>query len=170
MYTILVQILQGNHVVTRKRTKEISKAYYYYYAFRDSLSTREIKHPVTGAVETRIMYEDLKTNQQVIVLQCEEKGACVDFFYKRAKGESARKIKKRMDEVFASISEREVQVYINNSSVNQKVKGRFENKPPLKPVTAKKIWERIQIDLISMADLPVAINGKKYHAVDSVDR
>lgn len=111
VYESLLQILQGNHIATSKRTKEISKAYYYYYAFRDSLSTRVIKNPVTGVVEMRIMYEDLKTNQYVILLKSEEKGACIEFFYKRAKGECARKIKKRIDDVFACVTEREIQVY-----------------------------------------------------------
>ena len=169
VYAHLIQILQGHEsVVTRKRTKVIKRAYYYYYAFQDSLSARVIEHPVTGSVETRIMYEDLTTNQELIVLQTEEKSACIDFYYKRAKGESARKIKKRMDVVFASVTEREIQVYINNSRLNQRVKGRFENKAPLKPVTAKRIWERIQIDLISMSDLPVDIDKKKYQWILSI--
>ena len=38
-------------------------------------------------------------------MQSEEKGACIDFFYKRLEGESAKKLQKRMDNVFDSITE-----------------------------------------------------------------
>ena len=30
----------------------------------------------------------------------------------------------------------------------------FDNKPPLKPVSSFNVWERVQIDLMSMADVP----------------
>ena len=64
--------------------------------------------------------------------------------------------------VFTGITEREIQGNINNSEVNQRVKGKFDNKSELKPVTAKKIWERIQIDLMSMTDVPVDVEGERY--------
>ena len=72
---------------------------------------------------------------------------------------------KRIDEVFCGVTERDIQSYINNSRTSQKVKAKFENKTKLKPVTAKTIWERVQNDLVSMADMPVEIDGKKYQWV-----
>ena len=71
-------------------------------------------------------------------------------------------MKKIIDEVFCGISERDIQIYIINSAVNQRLKAKFENKPPLKPVTSKEMWGRIQIDLMSMTDVPVVVDGKCY--------
>ena len=73
-----------------------------------------------------------------------------------------------MDEVFTGISENDIQQYINTSRSNQEVKAAFENKPPLKPITASKVWERIQIDLMSMEDIPIVSEGKNYQWVLSI--
>ena len=96
-------------MTTKDRAKRVEKAYYYFYTFRDSLSVGEVHHPVTGKVETRILYEDLQTAQKVIALQLEEKRECIEFYYKRAKGEGARKLKKRVDDVFTLVSEPDIQ-------------------------------------------------------------
>ena len=98
----------------------------------------------------------------MILLKKEEVGDCIAFFYKRCKSESARKLKKRIDRVFCGVSERDIQAYINNSQKSQAVKARFENKPKLKPVKANQVWDRVQIDLMSMADIPVKADGKEY--------
>ena len=97
-----------------------------------------------------------------------KKYKCIDFFYSRSKGDGARKLKKRIDEVFTGISEHDIQQYINSSRRNQEIKALFDNKPPLKPVTASKVWERIQIDLMSMEDIPIVHEGKKYQWILSI--
>ena len=56
----------------------------------------------------------------------------------------------------------------STSRLNQEVKASFDNKPPLKPVTASKVWEQIQIDLMSMEDMPVTHEGKVYRWILSV--
>ena len=65
-------------------------------------------------------------------------------------------------EVFSKITEREIQDYINNCYINQANKCKYENKAPFKPVTSQTVWERVQIDLMSMADVPCNIDGKVY--------
>lgn len=75
---------------------KVAKKDSYNYKYCDCLSTRQIKHPVTGVFETRVMVEELMTNEQVILLQSEEKTACIafiDVYYHRLKSESPRKIK-----------------------------------------------------------------------------
>ena len=64
--------------------------------------------------------------------------------------------------MFTRIAEKEIQQYINSSRVNQKLKCRFENKAPLRPIKRKGVWNRIQIDLMSMEDKAVEIDGKNY--------
>ncbi len=84
---------------------------------------------------------------------------CVEEYYKRNKGESARKLKKRIETVFCGVGERYIQTYINNSKLAQTIKGKFENKAELHPVTSDTVWNRVQIDLMSMIDMP---DGKTY--------
>ena len=147
---------------TKQRSACIKKAYYYYYSYRKSLSVKEVTNPVSGKTETRILFEDDSARKRVIVLCTEEKQRAFQFFFHRAKGESARKMKKRIDNIFTGFSEREVQSCINKSKLNQKIKGRFDNKPPLHPVHSSKAWSQVQIDLMSMADKPVSVDGKVY--------
>ena len=152
----------------KDRTEPVERAYYYLYTYRDCLSIGRVNNPVSGQEETRILCEDLPTGKKVIVLKLEEKRSCIDFYNRRGKGERARKIKKQIAEAFALVSESEIQCYINNSGIKQKIKGRFDNKSKLKPVTAKQIWQRVQIDLMSMADLPISIDGKTYQWILSI--
>ena len=63
------------------------------------------------------------------------------------------------------MSKRDVQLYINNSSKSQAIKGRFENKPSLKLVKSSKVWDHVQIDLISLDDMTVDIDLKQYRWV-----
>ena len=73
-----------------------------------------------------------------------------------------QELKKRVDLLFTGITEKEIQQYINSSRVNQKLKCRFENKAPLRPIKSKTVWNRIQINLMSMEDKLVEIDGKSY--------
>lgn len=157
----LLYILEGNHVATKDRSSAIRKAYYYHYTYRDRLSVCEVENPVTKIKESRILFKN-EQDSCVIVLRTEEKQECIAFFYDRAKGESARKIKTRIDVVFTGISEDEIQRYINSSRLNQKIKGTFDNKPPLHPVRSGSAWNQFQIDLMSMADKPADVEGKQF--------
>ena len=117
-------------------------------------------NPVSGKIETRIiLFEDDSARKQVIVLCIEEKQRAFQFFFHPAKGESARKMKKRMNNIFTGFSERAVQSCINKS---KKIKGRFDKKRPLHPVHSNKTWSQVQIDLMSIADNPVSVVGKVY--------
>ena len=158
----LVHILDGGHVPTKDRTENDKKAYRIYYPFKSSLSSETVKNPLSGKMERRVLFSPHSSDQRVIVLKCNEKITCIQFFYSCCKAESARKLKLRIDAVFCGVSEREIQHFINNSKKSQLVKGKFDNKPKLKPVTSKRVWYQVQIDLMSMTDMPVFIESKKY--------
>ena len=115
-----------------------------------------------AAEKKRLIFHNQSSQKEVIILKDEEKNACIKFFYERSKGEGARKLRKRISEVFSKITERKIQDYINNCYINQANKCKYENKAPLKPVTSQTVWERVQIDLMSMADVPCNIDGKVY--------
>ena len=159
---MLLAITEGQYLSIKDRDKVAKKAYYYLYTYRPNLSVQEITNPLTGSREKRLMFHDSSSQKSLIVLKNEEKKDCIKFFYERSKGEGARKLRKRIAEVFSKIAEREIQDYINNSSINQVYKCKYENKAPLKPVTSLAVWERVQIDLMSMADIPCNIYGKTY--------
>ena len=156
VYRILSDIVKGKFIVSKDRDKACKKAYTYFYKYAKCLSVKTVQHPVTSAKEERILFTNAGTDScPLIVLCAEEKAECIDFFYRRSKGDSARKLKKSIDEKFCGITERDVQSFINNNPINQRIKAKFDNKAPLQPVTSLKIWERIQIDLMSMMDVPV---------------
>ena len=169
VYLNLLLLLKRSCTIPMKeRDDACKKAYYYYYNYGKQLTVSKAEHPVfEGGAEDRIMYTNSQ-GKQTILIKCGEKHKCIDFFYRRTKGDCARKLKKRMDEVFTGISENDIQQYINTSRSNQEVKAAFENKPPLKPITASKVWERIQIDLMSMEDIPIVSEGKNYRWVLSI--
>ena len=169
VYANLLLLLKGSlSIPIRERDDTTKKAYYYYYNYGKQLSVCSVEHPVIGTEGTeRIMYT-ASQGKQTIITKCSEKYKCIDFFYSRSKGDGARKLKKRIDEVFTGISEHDIQQYINSSRRNQEIKALFDNKPPLKPVTASKVWERIQIDLMSMEDIPIVHEGKKYRWILSI--
>ena len=163
----LIYLLEDNHVPTRDRTAPMKKAYYYRYTYRDYLSVCQVSNPLTSQIEMRLLFQD-GNSDKVIVLRTEEKRRCIALIYDRSKGEGARKIKKRIDAKFIGISEDEVQKYLNSSRINQKIKGRFENKPPLRPVHSGNPWHQIPIDVMSMMDKPVELQGKVYRWILSV--
>ena len=68
--------------------------------------------------------------------------------------------------MFCTVTERDILEYLNKLQINQATKGIFENKAPLKPVVCNKVCGRIQIDLMSMTDLPCTdVDGKVYQWV-----
>ena len=169
VYMNLLLLLKGSlNIPVRERDDATKKAYYYHYNYSKQLSVCSVEHPIIGNEATeRIMYTNPQ-GKQTILTKCSEKHRCIDFFYSRSKGDGARELKKRIDEVFTGISENDIQSYINTSRRNQETKAVFDNKPPLKPVTASKVWERIQIDLMSMEDIPIINEGKEYRWILSI--
>ncbi len=141
MFEKLLLLVDGDHIPFKSRDAIEKKAYRVYYKCKSSLSCEIVENPITGKTEKRIFFHT--NDKELIVLKSEEKVSCIDFFYKRCKAESARKLKKRIDSVFCGVTEREIQVHINNSQKSQRVKGIFENKPKLKPVTSDKVWDRV---------------------------
>ena len=160
----LLHILDGGHIPTKDRDASDKRAYRVYYPFKSFLSSNMVKNPLSGVMEKRVIYHPQSgdPDRRVIVLKASEKNPCIQFYYDRCKAESARKLKRRIDTAFCGVSEREIQLFINNCKRSQQVKGKFENKAKLKPVTAKRVWTQVQIDLMSMTDMPVIIEKKKY--------
>ncbi len=155
-------LIEGVYIPMKERNDATKKAYYYLYTYRKNLTVAKVENPLTSVSEKRVIFCDFLSRQKVIVLKNEEKADCIKFFFDRSKGDGARKLRKRIADVFCKVTEREIQDYLNNCSSNQAAKAKFDNKAPLKPVTSLKVWERVQIDLMSMMDAPITVDGKEY--------
>lgn len=70
--------------------------------------------------------------------------------YDRSKGSGARKLYKTITQVYCGVSEREIQAILNTLEVRQKLKPKFTNKAPLRPVQSSRVWEQVQADLVTM--------------------
>ena len=158
----LLTILEGKYFPMHIRTATVKKAYYYLYSYRKYLIVKKIENPLTMMKEKRIIFQ-AHSQQPIIVLKDGEKVVCIKFFYERSKGDGARKLKRRISQIFCTVSEKDIQDFINNQQANQAIKTIFDNKPPLKPVSSSKVWERVQIDLMSMADIPCEDKSGNVH-------
>ena len=80
-------------------------------------------------------------------------------------------IKKRMIHTsyqYTGISRRIIQANLNSRKQNQWVRPLFQNKAPLRPIKASKAQEMHQVDLVSMASMPVTIDGEIFKYIMSV--
>ena len=65
-----------------------------------------------------------------------------------------------------SLSEREIQKFLNSYENHKQIHAVFKNKPPYRPITAKATQERIQIDLMDMGkDDSCFYNGKCFRYI-----
>ena len=101
------------------RSATVKRAYYYLYNYRQFLEVRDIENPLTAMKEKRIIFQSSQSTLPIIVLKNSEKIDCIKFFYERTKGDGARKLKKRISQLFCTVSEKDIQDFINNQQVNQ---------------------------------------------------
>ena len=92
-------------------------------------------------------------------------GDVVKKMYKSSKGSGARKIYHKLKNSYSGVAERDVQKELAKSSVHQRLNVRFENKARLRPVRARMVQIRHQIDLVDMNRLRTKYKGKTYKYV-----
>ena len=79
---------------------------------------------------------------------------------KDTKGSGVRKLYHHLKDVCSGVSEREVRSVLHKSRLHQKLNARFKNKGPLKPIRARAVQTRHQVDLINMEKSPCRYKGK----------
>ena len=89
-------------------------------------------------------------------------------YYKLTKREGARKLKKNMENIYSGTGEKPIHNVLNRMKEQQQLRPTFKNKAPLKPVTAKTVQERNQIDLVNMVSIAITIEDKAYKCILSV--
>ena len=63
-----------------------------------------------------------------------------------------------MQRLFAGVTERRIQIFLNRQQINQQIHPSFKK---LKPVTSKEVMNRIQMDIVDMNRNPVEISEDK---------
>lgn len=88
--------------------------------------------------------------------------------YDATKGSNARKVNIRLREMYCGLSEKAVQQELDQARQFQLLRAKFSNRPPLKPITAKQVQERHQIDLLDMKGWKISHGRKRYKYVLTV--
>lgn len=81
------------------------------------------------------------------------------------KGSSARKVNIRLREKYSGLSEKAVQQALDSSRQCQLLRAKFPSRPPLKPITAKQVQARHQINLLDMTGWKVTHRRVTYKYV-----
>ena len=82
--------------------------------------------------------------------------------------QNARKVNIRLREKYSGLSEKTVQQAFDSSRQCQLLRAKFPNKPPLKPITAKHVQTRHQIDLVDMTGWKVTHGRSIYKYILTV--
>ena len=125
---------------------------------------RMVNDPKDGEKRERIV--EKATGK--IVLKKSEVTNLVKSFHKQTKGEGARKLQKHIQNIYSGTGEKPIHKVLNNMKEQQNFRPAFKNKAPLRPISAKAVQERNQIDLVDMSSLPITIDGKTYKYILSV--
>ncbi|XP_068741902.1 KRAB-A domain-containing protein 2-like [Montipora capricornis] len=97
-----------------------------------------------------------------------ELSALVEKEFRHCKGAGSRKLNRRLIKRFQGVSERNVQNVLSKSRLSQKMNARFQNKAIQRPIRAKTVQVRHQIDLVDMKKSAVSKNGKTYKYILTV--
>lgn len=84
------------------------------------------------------------------------------------RGGNARKLNIRLRENYCGMSEKAIQKELDLSRQCQLLRAKFPNRPPLKPITAKQVQERHQINLPDMMGWKVSHGRMTYKYVLTV--
>ena len=88
--------------------------------------------------------------------------------FKETKGSGVRKLYHHLKDVCSGVGEREVRCVLGKSRLHQRLNVRFQNKAILKPIRARTVQSRHQVDLVSMESTPVKRRGRAFKYVLSL--
>ncbi len=104
-----------------------------------------------------------------IVLPVSEVRQCISTFYQKSKGDGARKLAYTMKDMYYGLGERTIQRHLNAFPEQQRRRPKFINKAPLRPIQARDINERHQIDLVDFSNtISSSKEGKGHRYVVSI--
>ena len=158
-------ILKGKYVGREKNHPiNIQTAFRQLRRMRENFVT-EIsmeENPITGILEERILVGGK------LLLMKNEISRMTQKTLREAKGAGATKLTHRLENKFTGVRYKNVLAALKNIPDSQASKPVFDNKAPMKPVTASFVQQRHQIDLVSFQNMPVVKDGKTYRYVLAV--
>ena len=125
---------------------------------------KQVQDPADGKRKEKIV----ESSTGKVILKKSEVESLVKSYYKSTKGEGARKLKKNMENIYSGTGEKPIHNVLNRMKEQQQLRPTFRNKAPLKPITAKTVQERNQIDLVNMSSIAITIEDKTYKYILSV--
>ena len=106
----------------------------------------------SGIVERLVVSSSNK-----IVVHAEEVEGLITTFYNRSKGANAKTLYGLISKHLAGVDERLIQTHISATREAQSLHPKFLTRAPLQPITASKVQERNQLDLVDLSDIPVEV-------------
>ena len=123
---------------------------------------KQVQDPADGKRKEKIV----ESSTGKIILKKSEVESLVKSYYKSTKGEGARSLEHGKH--LLGTGEKPIHNVLNRMKEQQQLRPTFRNKAPLKPITAKTVQERNQIDLVNMSSIAITIEDKTYKYILSV--
>ena len=146
-YEIFVQMIKGEFSIpVTEPTAKINSARVRFWRNKDNLSLR-------GGV---LCFKGKAIAKKSALEKVVKKS------FKTSKGSGTRKMYDRLKDSYSGISERNVPKVLSKSTIHQKLNVRFQNRPRLRPIRARDVQVRHQIDLVDMNKLRTKYKGKVF--------
>ena len=160
IYDVLIRMVQGERLpAVKDRTRAQRSAAVRYWRAHGDLSVKE-----EGSC--KFIYSKATGRR---ILRFSEVQKVISDEYKRVKGSGAAKLVASLKQNFAGLSRIKVQEFLNTDKQHYKRNAKFCNKARLKPIRARDVQIRHQIDLMDMGQKgAVKFNGSSYRYVLSV--
>ncbi|XP_070563836.1 KRAB-A domain-containing protein 2-like [Ptychodera flava] len=117
--------------------------------------------------------KEIQGEQQLLfngkaVLMKSDLGKVVATEFRHCKGIGSRKLKFRLLTRYHGVTERDIQKILSSSKLNQRLNARFSNKAITRPIRARAVQVRHQVDLVDMQRSPVSVKGEIFKYILSV--
>ncbi|KAJ8307858.1 LOW QUALITY PROTEIN: hypothetical protein KUTeg_014591 [Tegillarca granosa] len=88
----------------------------------------------------------------------------------KSKGGNARALSHTMKQTYTGCSERKVMGLLKKNQQHGYIHAQFNNKAPIRPISASRVFQRVQIDLLSMRDQSVIYDNKTFNYILTANR
>ena len=147
-YGILVQMIEGKfNIPVAERTAKQNAARVRFWRNKDKLS-------LEGGL---LCFEGKAMVKKSAMKEVVKKS------FKKSKGSGSRKIYHRLKDFYSGTSE------LSKSTLHQKLNARFENRARLRPIRARDVQIRHQVDLVDMKKLRTKYKGKVKYVLSVMD-
>ena len=157
-----MHILSGHPIPKKERSLDDIAAYRIKQKPLLDLSAEEVKNPLSGKQEKRVLITCHKNGTKTILLRKEEVEPCVKLYFNKYKGAGVRKLYKAIIKRFSGVSENDVSTVISSLNKAQRLKPSFMNKAPLRPVKSSGVMHHVQVDLVDMKNNAVTVGAQKF--------